>query len=596
MYTVANLSIFSGSIKEVVHRIGMWVVEKKHTYICVTGAHGIVEAQRYSSVMTAHREAGMVVPDGMPLVWVGKALGHKGTQRIYGPDLMMEICKEAQAQGWRVFLYGTTKETLGKLKNNLLRLYPKLNVSGVYAPPFGALTQKEQHAVIKHINETHAQIVFVGLSTPNQELWMQSITSRLHANVLIGVGAAFDFIADTKKQAPRWMQRSGLEWAYRVACEPKRLIGRYASIGIYLVLCAAKALYKRISANNVGKRIIWSSGVMFLTIGLFCLIEFGARVVTDQGWVPYFHPINIQSLVRPSQKKEDWRLTHMMKDEQFVSDRHLFWKPKKNSWRFNADGYIGSVGLTEVYVANKAKGCIVFALGDSNTQGIERNSWPEELDKLLQAKGTQNRALNAGVAGYTSMQGYQKFKEEIDRIEPAIIFISFGWNDVAPSMGVPDSEFKAYYSPLSELLSRLRLFLIFKNWKTVDPLNSPYTPRVSLKQYEENVEAMILESKRRGIKAVLLTRPYNSAHVENWRTLEPNEGGWRMQVPLYNDIVRQLAKTHMVPLLDLQKMTNDTPERFIDDSHFTAAEHLNVALEAQELIRKEALCGVGHDI
>lgn len=283
IYTFANLLIFSGSMQDVVHRIGTWIAKRRHTYVCVTGAHGIVEAQRNPAVMEAHSRAGLIVPDGMPLVWMGKAKGYIDTQRIYGPDLMLEICKEAQTHRWRVFLYGTTKETLDKLQSVLLQKYPHLIIVGAYSPPFDALTKIESQTVMRYINQTRPNIIFVGLSTPKQELWMQSMISNLHVNVLIGVGAAFDFIAGTKKQAPRWVQQIGLEWAYRVLREPKRLLGRYIYIGPRFLFYVFSAVYSRMHFRLLGSRIARISIVVALTVALFCLVEFVTRVAPD--WI-----------------------------------------------------------------------------------------------------------------------------------------------------------------------------------------------------------------------------------------------------------------------------------------------------------------------
>jgi N-acetylglucosaminyldiphosphoundecaprenol N-acetyl-beta-D-mannosaminyltransferase len=227
MYSFAGLSIFTGSIADTVRQMGQWIRQKKHAYICVTGAHGVVEAQRESDVMSAHTQAELVVPDGMPLVWMGKAVGYKNTQRIYGPDLLLAVCKEAQRREWKIFLYGTTKGTLQKLKEKLLAMFPRLYIVGEYAPPFRALTTAEDSMIVKTINKVAPQIIFVGLSTPKQELWMQKHVEKLKANTLIGVGAAFDFIAGTKKQAPSWVRRVGFEWLFRLAQEPKRLSKRY---------------------------------------------------------------------------------------------------------------------------------------------------------------------------------------------------------------------------------------------------------------------------------------------------------------------------------------------------------------------------------
>ena len=196
--------------------------------ICVTGAHGIVEAHDSQSVYSAHKEASLVVPDGMPLVWIGRLSGRSETDRIYGPDLMLSICRQAEEMNWRVFLYGTTTNTLFKLTARLKSKFPELAIVGHLAPPFRALTQREKKDVISKINAAHPDILFIGLSTPKQEQWMHEFSKRMDPMVMIGAGAAFDFIAGTKRQAPQWIRQSGFEWAFRLSMEPTRLLKRYA--------------------------------------------------------------------------------------------------------------------------------------------------------------------------------------------------------------------------------------------------------------------------------------------------------------------------------------------------------------------------------
>jgi len=246
-FTVLGLTFFSGSIAEVVGRVDMWIEANIRTYVCVTGAHGVVEAHDKPAVLRAHQGAGLVVPDGMPLVWVGRAMGHRKTERIYGPDLFLALCRRAQEEKWGVFFYGCTTPVLAALSRRLHAQFPKLVIAGSYAPPFRMLTKKESNEIVHTINTSGARIVFVGLSTPKQELWMQHFSDLLHANTLIGTGAAFDFIAGTKNQAPRWIQRSGFEWMFRLIQEPRRLWYRYTVQNIYFLYLTAKAVVTHIT-------------------------------------------------------------------------------------------------------------------------------------------------------------------------------------------------------------------------------------------------------------------------------------------------------------------------------------------------------------
>ena len=236
MFKFHDLPIYSGDMEGVLEVVSVWVRRKLHAYVCVTGAHGIVESARNKQVCVAHRRAGLIVPDGMPLVWTGRMMGFHRTERIYGPDLLLALCARAEVKKWSIFLYGTSSQTLDSLSRRLTIRFPSLRIVGQYAPPFRSLTRQEDYDVTRRINTSRAEIVFVGLSTPKQELWMQNHTKKLHANALVGVGAAFDFIAGTKKQAPRWIQRAGLEWLFRFFQEPRRLWYRSVVMNAQFVL------------------------------------------------------------------------------------------------------------------------------------------------------------------------------------------------------------------------------------------------------------------------------------------------------------------------------------------------------------------------
>lgn len=252
-FTIAGLDVVSGSVRDVVAQISQWIDAGIHTYICVTGANGVVEANRTPLVLQAHQKAGLVVPDGMPLVWIGKAIGFIKSQRIYGPDLFLAVCRRAQDEKWSIFFYGCTTRVLVALSQKLRERFPKLIIAGVYAPPFRALTKSESKNIVQMINISRAQIVFVGLSTPKQELWMDAHSKKLHANVLLGVGAAFDFIAGTKKQAPLWVQRAGLEWLFRLFQEPKRLWYRSTVINIHFLILIYQDIKTRFFREYFGK-------------------------------------------------------------------------------------------------------------------------------------------------------------------------------------------------------------------------------------------------------------------------------------------------------------------------------------------------------
>jgi N-acetylglucosaminyldiphosphoundecaprenol N-acetyl-beta-D-mannosaminyltransferase len=217
-----------------------WIDNGIQHYVCVTGVHGVMESQGDADLLRIHNESGLTTPDGMPMVWAAHMAGAKNTERVYGPDLMLAVCERAAERGWGCFLYGATDDVLEQLRSILCERYPGLKIVGMHSPPFRPLTPEEDDAVVREINDSGAQIVWVGLSTPKQERWMASHIGRLDAPALFGVGAAFDMHAGNLRQAPRWMQRSGIEWLFRLISEPRRLWKRYAVNNPRFVLAIAR--------------------------------------------------------------------------------------------------------------------------------------------------------------------------------------------------------------------------------------------------------------------------------------------------------------------------------------------------------------------
>lgn len=240
---VAGVRVSAVNLDDAVACVEDAVARGQRSYVCVRDVHGIVRCQQDAPLRAIHNRAFLVTPDGMPLVWALKCAGRHGTGRVYGPDLMLALFQSGCRTGRRHFLYGSTSETLDRLQARLLGRFPDANIVGTLSPPFRALSYDEQADVAAHINASGADIVWVGLSTPKQEYWMAQMRSRLQAPMLIGVGAAFDFHAGVKRQAPRFIQRSGFEWAFRLACEPRRLGRRYAvAIPRFIGLATAQLL------------------------------------------------------------------------------------------------------------------------------------------------------------------------------------------------------------------------------------------------------------------------------------------------------------------------------------------------------------------
>jgi N-acetylglucosaminyldiphosphoundecaprenol N-acetyl-beta-D-mannosaminyltransferase len=224
---VLGVGISAVDMSAAVDRIVRWVSSRDRRYVCVTGVHGVMEAQRDPTLRDIHNASGLTVPDGMPMVWSGRRAGASWMTRVYGPDLMLEVLREAADRGWSSYFYGGAPGTADLLAQKLSQRFPGLRVAGTWSPPFRALTDAEAAAEVAAINSSGADIVWVGLSTPKQECWMAQHRESLDAPVLVGVGAAFDFHAGLMPQAPRWMQARGLEWLFRLYREPRRLARRY---------------------------------------------------------------------------------------------------------------------------------------------------------------------------------------------------------------------------------------------------------------------------------------------------------------------------------------------------------------------------------
>jgi N-acetylglucosaminyldiphosphoundecaprenol N-acetyl-beta-D-mannosaminyltransferase len=204
------------------------ITSRSRGYLCACNVHTVMASREDEELRESLLASSLNVPDGQPLVWAINSLGHSLTSRVYGPELMSRACTQAAEEGHRFYLYGGRNQgALVQLALNLRQRNPGVKIVGGYSPPHRELTEEEREAVADEINRSHADVVWVGIGVPKQEKWMAEMRGRLEAPVLIGVGAAFDFHAGLVPQAPSWVQESGLEWAYRLAHEPRRLWKRY---------------------------------------------------------------------------------------------------------------------------------------------------------------------------------------------------------------------------------------------------------------------------------------------------------------------------------------------------------------------------------
>jgi N-acetylglucosaminyldiphosphoundecaprenol N-acetyl-beta-D-mannosaminyltransferase len=235
-FGVLGVRAHAVQIREVIERMQGWIRERSACHaIAATSMHGIVEAQHDPFFKEILNATDLVVPDGMPLVWLGRLHGHGLSRRVYGPDLLLAFCEESASQGYRHFFYGGEPGVAERLAESLKARFPGLNVVGTCSPPFRPLSAKEDEETVEMIDRAAPDVLWVGLGTPKQERWMHEHRTRLRVPVMVGVGAAFDMLSGRRKQAPRWMREHGLEWSFRLSQEPRRLWRRYLVYGTQFI-------------------------------------------------------------------------------------------------------------------------------------------------------------------------------------------------------------------------------------------------------------------------------------------------------------------------------------------------------------------------
>lgn len=227
-YPILGVRVDATSYADATRQIVAWACESRSCYVCCAAVNNIMEARRSPDYRIVMDQARLVTSDGMPLVWMLRWLGARSATRVYGPDLMARVLRAAADAGIPVGFYGGTVPLLTHLVALVKVRFPRLQVAYAEAPPFRTLAPEEDRRTTQAIRDAGVRILFVGLGSPKQDRWMHAHQDRLQA-VMLGVGAAFDFLAGAKPQAPRWMQSSGLEWAFRLATEPRRLWRRYLS-------------------------------------------------------------------------------------------------------------------------------------------------------------------------------------------------------------------------------------------------------------------------------------------------------------------------------------------------------------------------------
>ena len=224
---VLGVGISAINMNQALAQLDAWVAAKDRQYVCICNVHSVMECRRSPDVRHVFNQAGMVTPDGVPLVWLLRQAGYRQVSRVYGPDLMLASMERSRQTGQRHYFHGGVAGVAAELAAVMERRVAGLTVAGFSTPAFGTVRELCTQDVAERINRAEPDIVWVGMSSPKQDLWMSCMRPLLHAPVLIGVGAAFDFHTGRVRQAPRWMMRSGLEWSFRLLQEPRRLWRRY---------------------------------------------------------------------------------------------------------------------------------------------------------------------------------------------------------------------------------------------------------------------------------------------------------------------------------------------------------------------------------
>ena len=240
---ILGVGVHAVDMLRAIHLIDSALSQGKRGYVCVTGVHGIMEAQKDTDFEAILNHSLLTTPDGMPTVWIGRLKGFSQMRQVTGPNFMLRVCELSVAKGYTHFFYGGVEGVADQLKSELTRRFPGLNVVGTYTPPFRPLSVAEECELTSQVARLKPDLFWIGLSTPKQERFMAQFLPLLpEAKVFLGVGAAFDFLTGRVKQAPRWMMRSGLEWFFRLSQEPKRLWRRYAVYNPLFVWRAAGQL------------------------------------------------------------------------------------------------------------------------------------------------------------------------------------------------------------------------------------------------------------------------------------------------------------------------------------------------------------------
>ena len=257
---ILGVGISAISLTDAVDRSVALLKHDDRGYVCVTGVHGVMEAQEDESFRQILNRSFLTTPDGMPTVWLGRYHGFRNMTRVYGPDYMLALCKQGLAHGHRHFLYGGKAGVAEELRTSLMRTLPGIQIVGTYTPPFRKLDKKEEDDLRAQLEACGADVLWVGLSTPKQEAFMAEYHGRLPVKLMVGVGAAFDLLSGNLREAPDWVKHIGMQWCYRLVMEPRRLWRRYLRNNPRFLLMTAMQLTRMRSYPYSSTEVLQRAG------------------------------------------------------------------------------------------------------------------------------------------------------------------------------------------------------------------------------------------------------------------------------------------------------------------------------------------------
>jgi N-acetylglucosaminyldiphosphoundecaprenol N-acetyl-beta-D-mannosaminyltransferase len=237
---VLGVGISSIDLPQAVAAIDAALRDRRKGYICFAGVHPVMEAQADAGLKRIYNRSFLTTPDGMPMVWLNRWHGARHVSRVYGPDLMLEIFRASEDRGWRHFFYGGSDGVAEAMRAEMTKRFPKLEVAGTFEPPFRALTRDEEATLADQVRTSRPDIMWVGLGSPKQDRFMAEYLPKLDVTLMAGVGAAFNFFTGRVPQAPRWMQRSGLEWFYRCLHEPRVRQRYFSTVPRFMIAALAQ--------------------------------------------------------------------------------------------------------------------------------------------------------------------------------------------------------------------------------------------------------------------------------------------------------------------------------------------------------------------